>query len=169
MPKSTLSSGLPPLPNPDQGQPVGANGAAEQALTPPAPTHGQTVAALRHFNAILGQLMTLLKNPDLGKADVRSQIIDGITQLVSERIMPPAQAVAQLATVPDKPLDQRKWAEQQFQQTVQAQSAVLDHHRTQTVGTGNYDLENMLHESAPDDHLGTIKAMMQAHYAGQPK
>src|SRR6185312_10275426 len=112
MPKSTLSSGLPPLPNPEQAQQSSPNPAA--LTPPPAPTHGQAVATLRHTHAILDQLQVLLKNPDLGRADLRSQIIDGMTKLVSERIMAPDVAVAQLAKVPDKPLDQRKWAEQLF-------------------------------------------------------
>lgn len=179
MPKSTLGSGLPPLPDPAQKQGplsisaapmqqsmAGANGAAAAALQPPpAPSHAQTVASLRHFQAILGQLENLLKNPELGKADVRSDIIEGMTQLVADRFMEPQTAVAQLASVPDKPFDQRKWAQQMFTQTIQAQNAVLDHHRTQTVGTGNYELENMLHESDPDDHINTMKNMLQAHYA----
>lgn len=173
MPKSTLGSGLPPLPNPGQQGPLNqntmpataANAAMATLRPPPAPTHGQTVAALRHFQAILGCLKEILKDPDLGKADMRPDIIENMSELVADRFMTPAQAVAQLATVPDKPLDQRKWAQQLFLQTIQAQNAVLDHHRMQAVGTGNYELENMLHESDPDDHLGTINAMMQAHYA----
>jgi len=134
----------------------------------PAPTHGQTVAALRHFNAVLGELKGLLQNPDLGKANLKSTIIDGMTKLVAERIIPPAAAVSQLASVPDAPYQQAQWAANHYAQTVQAQAAVLDHHRQSAMGTGNYDLENALHsdESDPENHLETMHGTMAQHYAG---
>ena len=161
---------LPPLPqqaqNPSQPSPASA---AQVPQAAPAPTHDQTVAALRHFNAVLGQLRGLLQNPDLGKADVKSVIIDGMTKLVSDRMIAPAEAVQTLATVPERPFDQKQWAIQHYAQTVQAQATVLDHHRQTALGTGNYDLENELHvgDSSPDDHMATMQGMMAQHYAGQ--
>jgi len=160
---------MPPIPNPQNDG--GASPAGPQMpQQAPAPSHGQTVAAMRHFQAILGELRGLLQDPDLGKADMRSAIIDGTTKLVAQRIIAPAQAVQQLATVPDRPYDQKQWAQQQYAQTVQAQTSVLDHHRAAALGTGNYALENELHgqDSDPSDHMADMKAMMQAHYGGQP-
>ena len=63
---------------------------------------------------MLGELSTLLKNPDLGKADLKSSIIDGTTKLVAERIIPPNDAVTQLATVPDRPFQQREWIQNHY-------------------------------------------------------
>jgi hypothetical protein len=152
---------------PNQPQAPGMQQPGQQQA--PAPTHGQTVAALRHFNAILGELKGLLENPDLGKANLKSTIIDGMTKLVAERIIPPAAAVTQLAAVPDEPFQQAQWAKNHYAQTVQAQAAVLDHHRQSAMGTGNYDLENALHEdeSDPDSHMETMQGTMAQHYGGQ--
>ena len=170
---TALSAGPPPAPpsmpngsNADTMQPQAPQGAQPQ----PAPTHQQTVAALRHFNAILGELRGLLENPDLGKANLKSSIIDGTSKLVAQRIMSPADAVTQLATVPERPFEQKQWAENHYSQIVQAQAAVLDHHRTQALGTGNYELESMLHDDGnADDHMNTMRGMMQSHYGNPPQ
>ena len=142
--------GPPPAPNPQPSQtPQGnaglmgapmpgpmspAAGAGAPQGPPPAPSHGQTVAALRHFSALEKELTTLLKDPDLGKADIKSKVIDGATKLVSTGIMAPAEAVMELGTFPERPFDQRKWIEQHFIQTIQAASNVLDHHRVAFAG-----------------------------------
>jgi hypothetical protein len=157
-----------PMPQGGAQSPQGPGMAQPGPQQAPAPTHGQTVAALRHFNAILGELKGLLENPDLGKANLKSTIIDGMTKLVAERIIPPAAAVTQLASVPDAPFQQKQWAQNHYAQTVQASAAVLDHHRQSAMGTGNYDLENALHEdeSDPDSHMETMQGTMAQHYAG---
>jgi hypothetical protein len=135
----------------------------------PAPSHDQTVAALRHFQTVANELRELLMNPDIGKSDMKSSIIDGITKLVADRIMSPAQAVSTLATVPDRPFDQKQWVETHFQEQIQAQAAVLDHHRQSNMGTGDYNLESQLYPNSgnADDHMKTMNGMMQQHYRPQ--
>jgi hypothetical protein len=100
---SALSSvgGPPPAPNPTPqttnpspfaaaatpfapGPGGAAGGAPEQ--TPVYLTHGQTVASLRHFAAIERETTKLLKSPECGRADMKSAIIDGMTNLVARRI-----------------------------------------------------------------------------------
>lgn len=165
-----LQQGQMPPPAPVQSnaiqspQPQGGQQAA------PAPTHAQTVATLRHLSAVKQELVTLMKNPDLGKADMKSAIIDGVTKLVADRIVPAAAAVQKLAMVPESPYQQKKWIEQDYAQTIQAENVILDHHRAQSVGTGNYQLENELHE-APDasEHMQQISGMMKQHFGqGMP-
>jgi hypothetical protein len=143
-PQGALTSGMPPAP-PQQM---------------PAPSFQQTVAALRHFNAIGKQLVIALKDPDLGRTDLKSKIIDGMTTLVADRIIPPGQAVTQLATFPERPYEQRAWLLQHLQQTAVARNAVLDHHR----------LTNMPQPAVPptpsaDTHLDDM-AGLQGHYGG---
>lgn len=154
-------SASPPPPNPDAGnalqQGAPQQGAPQQA--PPAPTHAQTVAALRHFDAIKGELKTLLNNPSLGKSDVKSQVIDGVTKLVSERIISPAQAVIQLSQVPTDPLQQRKWITQQMQQAVQAEHSIVDQHRNTNLGSGDWSTEAQQHDTNPDNHMQDIEAL----------
>ena len=131
--------GPPPAPNPQpEGQPSGgmmgnalaAPGQQQAPMgPPPAPSHQQTVAALRHFAALERELTTLLKDPDLGKADLKSKIIDGTTGLVAGGYLTPAAAVTELGTVPERPFDQKKWLEQHFAQTIAAANQVLAHHQ----------------------------------------
>jgi hypothetical protein len=168
---NALDSGMPP---PVQAQPQGnglqqggapANGAAPQAAPPPPPTHEQTVAALRHFDAIRGELTTLLKDPAAGRSDLKSKIIDGVTKLVSERILSAPQAVQQLAQVPSDPLQQRKWMQTMLAQTAQAEQGIVEHHRNTNLGSGDWATEAQKHNTNPDDHLEHMKAL-NANYSG---
>lgn len=122
----------------------------------PAPSHAQAVATLRHFDAIERELKALNKNPDLGKTNQKSAIIDSVTRLVGARIMTPAQAIMQLGTVPEQPIAQRKWVMQHAQQAEQAKDGILDHHRMAHAGTP----EEMHAPGNPDDHLSTISSVL---------
>ena len=162
----------PPAPNPQpqaQQQPGNAlagpaPGAApqqQQQQLPPAPTHAQTVTALRHFGALETELSELMKDPDLGKTDIKSKVIDGMTRLVAEGIVPSAGAVRDMGTFPEKPFDQRVWVNQHFMNVVQAQTAILAHHQYgamqgQPVGS---------EEPSPDDHH-SIMSGLQGRYSG---
>jgi hypothetical protein len=159
MPNALTAGGaLPPIPQPQQQQ---QQQQAPQAAGPqgvPAPTHAQTVAALRHFHAVMGELRGLATNPDLGKANVKSSIIDGTTKLVSQRMMSPGQAVEMLASVPDKPYQQKMWVAQHLQNAMLARAAVLMHHAVAFAGTPP--------QQAPsaDSHQQDLSAMMETHF-----
>lgn len=152
-----LSAMLAPLNQPQQPQ-----------QPQPVPSHEQTVAALRHFQALITEGRQLLKNPDLGKADLKSDIIDIASKLVGNRILSAADAVTQLATVPEKPFEQKQWVENLYAQAVTAQAAVLDHHRAASIGSGDYEIESLVHKSDPEKHRDTMKGLMESQYA-RPK
>jgi hypothetical protein len=145
----------PPAPNPDAQQ--NQAGQASAAARVPAPTHAQTVAALRHFTAIGQELRSLLSNPDLGRASIRDAARDGAIKLVANRILTAPQAVTMLADFPDKPLDQKKWAIQQWNQLQQARVAVLAHHGAAYAGQGEMPTPN------GDNHATDIGGLM-GHY-----
>src|SRR5262249_4695331 len=126
-----VGSVSPPPPNPDQQNALQGGAAPQQAMQA-APSLQQTVAALRHFDAVKRELGVLLGNPAIGKSDAKSQIIDGVMNLVSERFMSPEEAVITLSKVPENPLQQRKWLQTTLAQTQQSENAVLDH-----FGAGN--------------------------------
>lgn len=150
----------PAPPNPDAGSSNALTGPAPRPRSmPPAPTHAQTVAALRHFMAIVDELQTLQKNPALGKSDIHSQIVDGVTNLVASRFIKPEMAVMQLAGVPDSPLGQRKWVQQLLQQTIAAQNGVLAHHAIGTPGTLDWKTESQHAPYSSDDHLSTMDGL----------
>lgn len=159
----------PAAPEMPQAQPQGNALArpqgAQPQLAPPPPTHAQTVAALRHFGAIEAELKDLLKNPDLGKADIKEAIIDGTTKLVAERIISPADAVTTLAGVPSVPFQQKQWVMQHLQTTVLAKNAIVDHHAQGNPGSMDWHAESQAQGSDPDDHMKTM-AGLSANYRG---
>lgn len=164
---NALSSmgGPPPAPNPQPQDPSGggapgASSAPQQQQQAPAPSHQQTVAALRHFSAIEDELRGLLADPDLGKADMKSKIIDGATKLVANGIMTAAQAVTGLGSVPERPFEQKQWVASHYATAVQAANAVLDHHRAAFAGT-----PAPAQPSGPDDHQAVMSGLL-SHYQG---
>lgn len=147
-------SGAPgPMRPPQGGQP-------QQPPPMPAPTHAHAVAAMRHFHALGEPLEAALKDPDLGKADLKDKVIGGMTKLVARRILSPAQAVTQLATFPERPFDQKAWLANHLMQVKQAEMAVLTHHGMAFAGGGAQAAPH------PDDHMADMAGMMQGHYAG---
>lgn len=174
---SALSSTLSTPPAPDinalgaQGQPGGSSqtaGPSQQPQTPPAPpTHQQVVGAMRHFDAIEKELSALLSDPDVGKADLKSKIIDGTTKLVANRILSPSQAVMQLGTVPERPFDQKQWLQTHLAQTVQAATMILAHH---AVGAQQAEASGQPMDTSPPSPDGHIDAMagLAQNYRGTP-
>lgn len=166
-------SGAPPAPNPISSQPqgmggplsgaapAGAPGQGAPQAPPPPPSHQQTVVALRHFSAIEQELRGLLADPDLGKADMKSQIIDGATKLVAGGILTPVQAVTQLGAVPTRPYDQKVWLEKNFSQAVQAQQMVLAHH---AAGFAGQQIDTT--PPSPDGHAGAATALAAQYQGG---
>ena len=172
---SALSSvgGPPPAPNPTpqtttpnpmamagQAMAPGASGSqqgpqGQQSAPPIPPSHAQTVAALRHFTAIEGEAQKLLENPDCGKSNLRSAIIDSVTRLVSKGITTPSDAVRELGNVPDKPFDQKKWLEKVFTDATQAQTAMLAMHQ---YGAMN-GMPNDQTAPSPDDHQSAMSGL----------
>lgn len=144
------------------GGPPGQGAAAAGPVPTPTPTHEQTVAALRHFQAIQDELEPLLKDPDLGKSDLKSKVIDGATRLVATRIFSPAEAVGQLAEFPEKPFDQRNWIIRNYFMAHVAMMQVLDHH-------GAAAAAKMVPEGGKPDqgrHMEDMKGLVE-HYKPQ--
>ena len=167
------AGGPPPAPNPGQtpgqasggvlsGAPMQAPAAAPGAPQPqvPTPTHGQTVAILRHMDAIQSELAALLKDPAIGKSNLKSKIVDGMANLVAKRIVTPGDAVSQLATVPERPFDQKQWLQKHLMQAVVAKIAALTHHGQAFGGMPEQMVDKT---SNPDDHIADMKSAM-GHY-----
>jgi hypothetical protein len=124
----------------------------------PAPTHNQTVATLRHLQALIQAFKPLLNEPDLGKADMKSEVIDTVTKLVADRIVPASAAIQKLATFPEKPFQQRQWVQQQYMQDMQARGIVLAHHAQAFAGQPPQPTPDV------ENHMADISKMMGAHY-----
>lgn len=164
MPSQQASPGANALTPPGAVRPQAhaQGGQQQQPQLPPAPSHAQTVTALRHFGALEKSLTKLMKNPDLGKDDLRSEVIDSMTDLVSKGIVPAAGAVKDLGTFPEKPYDQRAWVNQHFQNVVQAQTAILAHHQ---MGAATGQDPGPIGNPSKDDHQATMSTL-QTRYKG---
>lgn len=138
------------------GSPRAQGGQPQQ---PPQITHKQAVCAMRHFHAITQELEGLLADPNLGKSDVKSKIIDGTVKLVSQRIISAAEAVAELGGVPSDPILQRKWVTQHFHNTMIAQNAILEQARASEPGTMDWAVEGQHTADHPDAHMDTMKSL----------
>jgi hypothetical protein len=149
--KPALSSGMMAAPQ----------GAMQPQQQMPAPNHAQTVSALRHFQAIIGELKGLLESDEIGKTDMKSAIIDGTTRLVAERMLSPADAVTQLASVPTRPFEQKQWAQNLLQQTMQARDGVVMHHAMAFAGAPPGEAPDQ------DDHLQNMQGLMSQYSGGQ--
>jgi hypothetical protein len=150
---------------PGAGGPAGVLSALMGAMKPPAPTHGLTVAALRHFDSTIGILKSVLADLAVGKSSVKSKIIDGVTKLVSERMLSASEAVNQLATVPPEPFQQRKWLENHLQSAMTARSTVLDHHGQSHGGVPEGQIDA---KSNPDDHMNDMMGLRGHYQNGGP-
>jgi hypothetical protein len=145
------------MPNALTAQP---NGMPMQAQQAPAPDHAQTVAALRHFYMIGKELRGLLADPNVGKSDMRSALIDSVTKLVGDRIVPPTAAVQQMASFPDRPFEQKTWLQNMLQHVQMANVAVLSHHGQAFAGQPPQPVP----DKSADNHIDTMSGMMQSHY-----
>jgi hypothetical protein len=154
----------PPPPNIPQS---GIQSTNEAPAQNPAPSHEQTVTALRHFQTVGKSLFKLLKNPDLGKANLKSTIIDATSKLVADSILQPSQAVGLLVQMPEEPFKQKQWLQNMYAQSIQAQVAVLQHHRQGNPGSGNLAQEMALHNDTSNQHMDVMQNMLSSHYGGR--
>jgi hypothetical protein len=164
---NALTSGAPTAPANGvmAGGPPGMAPGSQSApqAQPAPPTHAQTVTALRHFDAVRKELEILADDPALGKSNMKSKIIDGVTRLVAERFMKPSDAVIELSKVPTEPLLQMKWVKTMYQQTRQAENGILDHYGMTNPNMGTVADHHAMTGALNDryehqDHLDALKA-----------
>lgn len=163
--------GPPPAPRPQDMQPSGGANALAPSMGGqagpqqggqrlPAPSHGETVAALRHFDAIAKEMRGLLHDPSVGRSNMKSKIIDAVTKLVTNRIIPAGTAVEQLGTVPEAPFQQKQWLTNHYEQSLQAMGSVLDHHGNAFRGVPEEAIDK---NSSPDGHMDMMSGLGE-HY-----
>ena len=155
---NALTSGSAPMP---AVQPAPQPGGQPPQAQPAPPTPAQTVAMLRHQDAVRKELEILAKDPALGKSSVKSKIIDGVMRLVAERFLKPVQAVDELSKVPTEPLLQMKWVKSMYAQAQQAENGILDHYGATSphLGTVADHFAGTKGTYNPDDHDDHMSAM----------
>lgn len=169
MPSDAPNADAMPQQAPQGGNALGGAPAPEGPPQPPqqpAPSLHQVQAGLHHFHAIAEQLSGLMKDPDFGRTDIKSKIIDSTTKLVGEKIFTPASAVAVLGDVPDRPFDQKKWVMQHFQQAQGAANQLLDHFRAANPGDGQWQADIAATPMPSRANHQTAMSGLHEHYKG---
>lgn len=101
----------------------------------PAPTHEQTVAALQHFDAVIGAGRALMDSPGFGKSDISKDARKMMTGLLKHQIITAPQAVAALVTLPpDDPKGQAKWVMGMIDRSLAAEHQILSDHQNAFAG-----------------------------------
>ncbi len=152
---TALNGGMPPPPIDPSAS---VNAPPGQPGPPPAPSHNQTVAALRHFQIFLDLEKSWLSNPEMGRTDMKDAFIEGYTKLVADRQATPVQAIQALSQVPERPFEQKKWVIDNMQRNLQARDIVLQHHAQAFAGQPPQEAPD------PDNHMADIQGMMTSHY-----
>lgn len=75
----------------------------------PASTHEQTITAITHTAEISKALMTILRDPELGRKDQRSQILAAALELMDKGIATVPAVVEQIKSLPSDPQGQMQW------------------------------------------------------------
>lgn len=160
---NALGTENPPPPQPGGGNALmsGTGPQVPTAQQPAPPTHAQTIAALRHFDAIRKEIELIAKDPSLGKSNLKSKIIDGVLRLVASSMMPTTQAVDELSKVPTEPLLQMKWVKTMYAQAKQAENGILDQYGATQPHFGTVAGHFQATENAanPNDHQDHLKAL----------
>ena len=74
-------------------------------------TKQQLIAGLHHLNAFQKQFSPILKNPDLGKSNIRPKIFDASATLIGQGIFSVPEVMNGIKDLPDDPIGQKKWLE----------------------------------------------------------
>lgn len=128
---------LASLANPQAAQPQapqalqGVGGLVQQPpQARPTPTRAETVAGLHRCREIEQASGRLLKDPDVGKANIRPKVMTMGADLIANRVMTLSQFMQGIKNYPSAEdfLGQKKWVERLLQSNLQAQMTLLQDH-----------------------------------------
>ena len=97
-------------------------------------TKQQLIAGLHHLNAFQKQFSPILKNPDLGKSNIRPKIFDASATLIGQGIFSVPEVMNGIKDLPDEPLGQKKWLEQKLAGTMMAEKKLISDYIAQGPG-----------------------------------
>ena len=101
----------------------------QQGQGPAPPTHEQIAAMLDHLGAFQQEWMRLLKIPDIGKKDVKGDIMETMADMMGDQYVTLAQVMNQLKDLPTTPLGQKQWIQENMQKAEQATVMLLQQAR----------------------------------------
>lgn len=112
-----------------QSQPQNSLGGIMQGAQPQqrqgAITKQQVIAGLHHLGAFQKQFGPLLKNPGIGKTNIRPKIFDAAASLIAERTYTVPEVMNGIKDLPDEPLEQKKWLETKLANAAMAEKKLV--------------------------------------------
>ena len=169
METSAVNTGNPLSDQQRPEQPMGGNPLARiapqmggQQQQPPVPTRAQTTAAVHHFSAIQQALKPILKNPKLGKENIRPDVLDAGSKLIGSKILSLPELMNQISEFPSDPLDQKARVQKIYTDAQNAEASVLDHYGAALAAgklpsDGGPEYQSSDHASHMDSLLGAYK------------
>ena len=120
----------------------------------PTPTHAQTVAGLHRCHEIEKASQRLLKDPDVGKKNIRPKVLEMGADLIGKKVMTLPELMTGIKDFPssEDALGQKKWLERLYQSNVQGQIALLQDH-------ANAPPEDQPSQWTPDNHAEHMSAL----------
>lgn len=88
-------------------------------------TKQQLIAGLHHLQSFSREFAPLLKNPKLGKANIRPKIFDAAATLIGAGIFTVPEVINGIKDLPDDPVDQKKWLEVKLINAQQAEQKLI--------------------------------------------
>ncbi len=144
-----------------------ARGGQQQQMQPP--NHHETVALLQHISAFDRHWRQILEDPGIGEQSVKGKIYDAMADLMGEEYATLPQTMTLLKGVPDSPLEQKQWLEENVAKDQQAIAAVLQHHASGRPPPGSFEDESAAAQQEPLADRASLVNGVVARYKKFPK
>ena len=148
-------------------QQPGGGAAPGGAMVPPS--HHETVAMLQHITAFDRRWRQILSNPEIGKTNVRGQVMDAFADLMADDYCTLPQVMGALKTLPTDPLEQKQWLEQHVANDQKAMATVLDHYGTSRPPAGSYEDEMAAAQQEPPASRSDLVNGVVGRYKAHPR
>ena len=105
----------------------------------------QLMSGLHHLGSIQKALSPLLRNPVLGKNNIRPKLFDAMATLIGQGTMSVPEVINGMKDLPDDPLAQKKWLESKVAKTMQAEQKLVNDYIAQGPGAepeGEWSMDN---------------------------
>jgi hypothetical protein len=148
------------------GAPGGGGGAP--GMGAPAPDNQTTVAAIRHLGEFQRRWKTILETPNIGKVDVKGQVIEAMADLLGESFISLPQSLTLLKSLPTDPLQQRQWIEKHYADDQKAAVMLLQHHAAAFPRDGSEPLPPRAPRDAKN-HVSMMSGLSDHYKARSPR
>ena len=120
----------------------------------PQITKQQVIAGLHHLGAFTKQMSPILRNPEIGKSNIRPKIFDASAALIGQGIFSVPEVMNGIKDLPDDPLGQKKWLEQKLAGVMMAEKKLVSDYIAQ--GPGAEPQGPDWSEDTHRDHMGGL-------------